>query len=510
MSMHCGVVMNAAKTITDVLFTAVSAMTVAALAVTSACSTHRSAAEEVSKAITDWHRPSILLDQGESGELPAVPSAERSVGVGITEEEEGHGRRSASPSPLQSYVRQALERNPSVRAASADARAKLERIAQVTSLPDPVLRAIVRPEPIQTAAGDMYFTLGVGQTIPLPAKLEGAGRSAAAEVRMAIERLNAVRLGVIADVEQAYYRLYLTDRSIELTEAHRQLLEELEPVLASQYRAGGAEQQDLLRIQIEIAKLRDDENRLGRRRASAAAALNQLLDYPPDRELAGTLPISPRTFDADVEQLIALAAAHNPELATFTHRAQRDREEIALARLAHWPDATIGFEWTYTEPRDPFIPPINPQTGIRPPYNDRSDGGDDNWALTLQLNLPIWLGRIEAAKREARQRLHETQHEKQAVLNKIAFRVYDAWVRVQTQQETIRLLESTLIPQAKQTYEVSLTSYQAGKTDFLTVIDNWRRLLDFELMLHREVADLEIAFSELQRQVSVQLEEKRG
>jgi outer membrane protein TolC len=484
-------------------------MVVAALVVACGCSTRRSAAEDVSKAIDDWDRPSVRLDGGESEEPPAVPSAERSVGAGITEEQEARGQRFASPSPLQSYVQEALERNPSVRAAAAAARAELERIAQVTSLPDPVLRAIVRPEPIQTAAGDMYLTLGVGQTIPLPAKLDGAGRAAAAGVRMAIERLNAVRLSVIAGVEQAYYRLYVTDRGIELTEAHRRSLEELEPVLASQYRAGGDEQQDLLRIQTEIAKLRDDESRLGRRRASAAAALNQLLDHPPARELAATRPISPRTFDADVEQLIALAAAHNPELAAFTHRAQRDREEMELARLAHWPDATIGFEWTYTEPRDPFIPPINPQTGVRPPYNDRSAGGDDNWALTLQLNLPIWLGRIEAAKREARQRLHETQHEKQVVVNMITFRVFDAWVRVQTQQETIRLLESTLVPQAKQTYDVSLTSYQAGKTDFLTVIDNWRRLLDFELMLHREVADLEIAFSELQRQVSVQLEEKR-
>jgi len=406
---------------------------------------------------------------------------------------------------LRTYVREALERSPSIHAAVANVEATLEKIPQVTSLPDPFLRMVVRPEPIQTAAGDMYFTLGVGQKIPLPARLNRAGRAAAAEVRMAIERLNATRLAVIAAVEHAYYRLYLTERSIELTKAHAQSLENLEQVLASQYRVGRVEQQDLLRIQTEIAKLRDDESRLGHRRASAVAALNRLLDYPPARELPTTQPISPQTFDADVEQLIVLAAEHNPELAVLAHQAERNREEIELARLAHWPDATIGFEWTYTEPRDPFLPPINPDTGVRPPYNDKSDEGDDNWALMLQFNLPIWLDRIEAAKREARQRLQRTRYEKQAALNRIAFRVFDAWVRVQTQQDTIRLLQSTLIPQTRQTYDVSLTAYQAGKADFLTVIDNWRRLLDFELMLHREVADLETAFSELQREVGLQL-----
>ena len=35
--------------------------------------------------------------------------------------------------------------------------------------------------------------------------------------------------------------------------------------------------------------------------------------------------------------------------------------------------------------------------------------------------------------------------------------------------------------------------------------DNWRQLLAFELMLHREIAQLEVAFSELQREVGVQL-----
>jgi outer membrane protein TolC len=62
-----------------------------------------------------------------------------------------------------------------------------------------------------------------------------------------------------------------------------------------------------------------------------------------------------------------------------------------------------------------------------------------------------------------------------------------------------------LIPQCRQTYEVSLTAYQAGRSEFLTVIDNWRRLLDFELMLHRETADLETTLSELQREVGLQL-----
>ncbi len=70
------------------------------------------------------------------------------------------------------------------------------------------------------------------------------------------------------------------------------------------------------------------------------------------------------------------------------------------------------------------------------------------------------------------------------------------------------LLETTLIPQARQTYEVSLSSYESGRIDFTDVIDNWRRLLSFDLMLHRELAGMETAFSELQREVGLELVRK--
>jgi cobalt-zinc-cadmium efflux system outer membrane protein len=467
----------------------------------SGCATYEPVKKEVSQAVEDWHRPAVQLGPREAGERSGIPAAGRSALPKTVDEQVSPERRSVPSSLLSGYVLEALERNPTVKAAAADAQAKLERIAQVTSLPDPILRAIVRPEPIQTAAGDIYFTLGVGQKIPLPGRLERAGRIAVAEVRTAVERLNAARLRVIADVEQAYYRLYLTDRSIELTRAHRQSLEDLERVLATQYQVGRAEQQDLLRIQIEIAELRDEESGLQRRRASTAAALNQLLDYPPTRELPATKRVTPQAFDTDVDQLITLAAEHNPALAILTHQAERDREEIALADLGYWPDPTIGFEWTYVEPRDAFEPAAAQSDAI----NRMSETGSDSWALMLQFNLPIWFDRLEAAKREARLKLQQTQHERHAALNMISFRIFDAWSRVQTRQDTIKLLESTLIPQCRQTYEVSLTAYQAGRSEFLTVIDNWRRLLDFELMLHRETADLETTLSELQREVGLQL-----
>jgi len=469
------------------------------------CTTYEAASRDVSQTLESWHRRPVRLDG--DGALSVGPASSKPA-PGEPADPNASATTMAQSrlaSPLHGYIMEALERNPSVKAAMANVQAKLARIPQATSLPDPMLRTLVRPEPIQTAAGDAYFTLGVGQKIPLPAKLDRAGRIAAAEVRMAIEQLNATRLRVISDVERAYYRLYVTDRSIELTATNRELLRDLEKVLASQYRVGKAQQQDLLRVQTERSNLLNDENRFRQQRVSAAAALNQLLDASPLSEVPATEPIRVAVVQAQAEELVELAKKSNPQLAGLAHQTERDRERVALADLGYWPDFDVGFEWTYLKGRDAWIPPRNSQTGMRPPVNRKSEQGDDNWALMFQVNVPIWAQRIEASKREARQNLNKTLHEQKAAANLVAFRIHDARTRVQTRQDTIKLLESTLIPQARQTYGVSLTAYQTGKADFLTVIDNWRRMLTFELMLHREVTELEIAFSGLQREVGVQL-----
>lgn len=464
------------------------------------CATFDATRRDVKRVTREWHRPRARLQSRTS------PHQSPSVAKIVV----APPKSAIQPRPVDPYIREALERNPGIQAAIAHARAKLQRIQQVTSLPDPVIRAILRPEPIQTAAGDMYFTLGVSQRFPLLAKLERAGNISAAATRVALAQLDANRVQLVSDVERAYWQIYRLDRFLEITRENRRVLEDLEGVIQTQYQVGKVPQQDLLRVQTELAKLRDDESRFVLQRSAAVAALNQLRDQPSTLVVPATEPVKPTEVAIDVQQLVALASDHNPSLAALRERSEQNREQIELAKLGYWPDLTVGFEWNYLEGREPFIPPVNPMTGVRPPYSHKSEAGDDNWAITLQINIPIWSQRVEAAQREAHQRLLATQSEVHNMKNMIAFRVYEAWSRVEAQQHTLRALESELIPQSEQTYEVTLTAYQAGETDFVTLIDNWRGWLDFELMRHRETVELETAFADLQREVGLQLIRDEG
>lgn len=458
------------------------------------CCTYPQSHKRVEETIDHWQRRQVNLSATQSppnADAPAESMKNDTDAVGLQ--------------PLDLLIRQALQRNPGLRAAAANARAKLEKIPQATALPDPIIKALVRPEPIQTAAGNVYLTLGINQTFPLPAKLHEAGNIAAAETRMALEQLNTKRIQLIADVQQAYWHIYRLDRYLEIARDNQRVLADLQQSIDAAYRVGKVQQQDLLRVQTELAKLKDDEYRYALQRTAAAAALNQLTDQPPHHPIDETAPVNVPALSSDVDYLIKLSIEHNPELAALRERIERDRRRIELARLGYWPDLTLGFEWNYLEGRDAFEPPPGMRPSSPAAINRHSETGVDNWGLLLQMNLPIWTQRIEAARREARQQAIATQSEFQAAENMIEFRVFDAWSRIEAQQHTLAVLDGELIPQARQTYDVTLTAYQGGETDFLTLIDNWRRWLDFELMRHRETVDFQIAFADLQREVGVQL-----
>ncbi len=410
---------------------------------------------------------------------------------------------------LAQLIITALERNPEIQAAEESARAAAARVPQATSLADPVVSAKVLPEPIRTAEGDNYFVLGVRQTLPVPEKLDRRGRIALQAARMAVEQVAQIRVRVIADVKRAYFQLYAIDKTTEITRQNQTLLRDLIEVTRRQVESGRP-QEDLLRAQVEHSNLETELIRLRQRRASAAAMINALLD-----RRAGTSIPTPPDFDArqsklHLERLFEHAAKHNPELRRLAARIQRDEQGLALAKLAYWPDFTLGFEWIQMDPRAAFRPPVNPDTGMRPRVPERSEDGSDNWALTLAINLPIWFERIEAAIREARHQSAASRRALAAAKNMVLYRVQDALERVAAQRDLAELFTTTIIPQAEQAYDVARAGYIAGTSDFQHVIDNWQKWLMFRIQLYRALSELERSIADLEQAVGVSVMDSSG
>jgi cobalt-zinc-cadmium efflux system outer membrane protein len=395
---------------------------------------------------------------------------------------------------VEDYVRLALQRNPSIRAAEQSVRQLANRIPQARSLDDPMFMIAPLGEMAQTAAGEVQLMTSVSQKLPLPDKLETRGRIAAADVAEAVQQLERVRLDVAADTRRAWWSLYSATRAIEVTQRSRDLLKQLTEVAESKYRAGRAAQQDVLRASVEMSRLDDELLRLEQRRTTAVAMLNRMVDRPAGSTVAPPTTRGLEPLTLELQALLDEARRSNPDIARVHERIEGYRQRLQLARLDSWPDLTLSLSYN----------PVD-STGLSPVAN-----GNDQWWVGFGLNLPIWTGRLEGAKYEAARGMLQSIATLDDVENRVAFRVQDALARAETQQRQAVLFRDVIIPQARQTVDASLSGYRAGTLSFLTLVDNWRKLFDFEVIYHDNLAALEQSLADLQQEVGHDLQRGSG
>ena len=390
------------------------------------------------------------------------------------------------------YVNLALDRNPSVLAARRDVAAIRETIPQVTSLEDPMLTDTFRPiagHNPQTASGRMPNSLTLSQDVPWPTKLNVRGEVAEQEAKMAMQRLAAEELTVAEQVRLAYYDLYFYQQAVEITRENEAVLETLAGLAEIRYRTGGS-QQDVLGVQIEQDRLRDQlieyETRLKQTQADLAALMHCSPEAEPLVAKTLDLPPVPETLDP----LVELAARCRPELRERLHAISRDQRERELARLEYYPDMTVGTGWHLITESDAISPMAN---------------GKDNFGFTLGVSLPIYRDRLRAGVREAEHRVVESARRYDAALDETFRKIRRLVLAADAAKRQLALYRDRIVPRTEQALEVSIADYPAGRTDIQQVINNYTELLAFRIQIAGFERDLGQALASLDRVVGCEI-----
>lgn len=394
----------------------------------------------------------------------------------------------------EDYVKLALLRHPAIRSAEAKVRRLHERAPQLRSLDDPMLTVVPVGEMAETAAGQVAVMTTLSQRLPLTSKLEVRGRVAELDAAQAQAELEQTRLQVAADTRRAYWSLYFAVRAMETTEKSRSLLAQMRDVADAQYRTGRRNQQDVLRATAELGSLEAELAALQQRRETAEAMLRQLIDAPASQPIETPQVVKEDEIILKRDALLARAAEDNPAIQRVSKRIAQFEAQQRLAELNRVPDLTVSLSYNIVEDR-----------GL-----SRVANGDDQWWVGFGFNLPIWAEKYDAAEREALFGRLEAASELAAERNRITFQVEDAVARLEAQREVLRLLRQRVIPDAVSAVEAAAAGYRAGTGDFLMLVDNWRKLLSYQLMEHRALADLEQALADLERAVGSQIDRRTG
>lgn len=392
---------------------------------------------------------------------------------------------------LDTLVALAMENNPEVKASAARWQMITERARQAGAHEDPMVMLRIQNALIQDPLNFTRETMtakviGISQKLPFYGKRdlmrEEADFEAEAERWVVAER----RLELQRMVKEAWYQLYLIDRSLETVAGSIRLMDDLIRLAESLYAVGKAGQQEIFQAQLERSRMEEMRIGLEQKRRSLAATLNTLAYRPVDTAIPALATITLAPVALSAAELERLAQVHRPALKALQAKMDKTGASFRLAEKDFYPDVTVSLEYMQREPA-------------------MDTPGDDMYGAQLSFNLPIQQDRRRAkiAETQAEQRM--ASQELAVLRNKIQLAISDGLAQLDRSRQLSRLYEQGILAQANSAMASAVAAYRTGKVKFSEVMASRIALFNFEREYHAAVADHQMQLAVLEGVVGTSL-----
>lgn len=373
---------------------------------------------------------------------------------------------------LRDYLEYAEAHNAGLKSSYQQMKMASEQVPQAKALPDPQLTY-----DYWTKQSDLQMkqTVGVMQTFPWFGKIDARTQAATKETSAAQQKYQAARLALFREVKEGFYEFTYLAGAIDIAKENLELMRHFEEVAQTKHMTTEASHPDVIRAQVEIAKIEDVLRGLNQLREPTASRLRTALTLPADTNLPWPKTGEFNAIEVDYERLVNTLRQKNPELASLNYEAMAAGSKIALAEKNFYPDIGVGVNWE----------------------NMDSRGGRDGVAIVFQMNLPLWRDSYSAGERQAQAQKASIEQQKIETENVLLTKAAQSLYEYRDSIRKIRLYRDTLIPKGRELLQASEAAYREGTIDFLSLIDAQRTLLDYHLSLQRAIADNQQKLAEL-------------
>ena len=326
----------------------------------------------------------------------------------------------------------------------------------------------------------------IAQKFPFPGKVKAASAIAHHNYLHHLESLDGRGRELLSELKNAYYQLFAADRLLEVSRSLESKLRAMVQGAQAKLAAGEPAGADAAQGQAELARLLAERESLKQKRQVWQAKLNQLMYQPLDQAVQLPAKLPPPRWDLPLSELEAIAERH-PQLRGARHRVEEKSWGVKAAKRDWYPDF-----------------------GAQVEYVQRPGQTEDAWTGELMMNVPLIVGKKKAAVKQAEAELAGARYSEQAVRNDVGFRVQEIYQKLQASQRMLQVTGGTLLPQVRQSLEMTQASYLAGKSYFLDSLNAARGLLQAQNDYWKAYADLAEASAELEEAVGLTREEWEG
>ncbi len=370
----------------------------------------------------------------------------------------------ANAQTLEDYFQIAAENNPGLQAKYKDFEAALQKVPQVSSLPDPTFSFGYFISPVETRVGPQRAKFSLSQMFPWFGTLEAQADAASLMADAKYQAFVDARNRLYYNVSEAYYPLVELKRLKAIEQQNIEILQSYKTIANSKFKNGVSPMTDVLRVDIMLKDAQTNLGILNKKEKPLLATFNNLLNRdelkPVVLQDSLSMKVLPENFRRDS------MLTNNPMLNAIDLKQQASEKSELAAQRQGLPSFGVGLDYALVGKRTDM---------------DVADNGKNAFMPMVSVSIPIFRKKYRAAEKEAQLMQEQYSFQKEETINSLTSGYESILFQIQQQNDLIDLYKEQIL-ETEQTLNLLFSAYGNSGKDFEEVLRMQQQLLKYEKM----------------------------
>lgn len=371
---------------------------------------------------------------------------------------------------LDDYFKIAAENNPGLQAMHKEYEAALQKVPQVSTLPDPTFSLGYGPQQAKFSLTQMFPWFGT---------LKAQGNVAALMAEAKFQNFIDARNRLYFQVASAYYPLYELKDFVRIEQENISILESYKTIATQKFKNGTGTMVDVLRVDIMLKDAQTNLSILRDKEKPLLTTLNKLLNRSENEpvQISDTLKSVILLDNYRKDSLIVA----NPKLKALDLKLQASQAAEIVAQKQGLPKLGIGLDYVLVGERTDISMPDNGKNVLMP---------------MVSISIPIFRAKYNASVKESQLMQESYTLQKQEVTNTLFSEYEMVLFQVQQQLQLISLYQQQ-IQTSQQSLNLLFTSYGNSGKEFEEVLRMQQQLLKYQKMSATALVQYHIAVEKI-------------
>ncbi len=380
---------------------------------------------------------------------------------------------------LDDYFRTAAENNPGLQARYAEFEASMQKVPQVSTLPDPTFSFGYFISPVETRVGPQRAKFSLTQMFPWFGTLKAQGDAVALMAEAKYQSFLDARNQLFYQVAAAYYPLYELSRWKQIEQKNIDILQSYKTISNSKFKNGSAPMVDVLRVDIMLKEATTSLSILNEKEKPLRTTFNKLLNRDENETVLINDSLVIESLPDNFRKDSLLTA--NPMLDALDLKIKASEASEIAAQKQGLPKVGVGLDYVLVGERTDM---------------DLAENGKNVFMPMVSLSIPIFRKKYDAAEKEAQLMRDSYVLQKRELENSLLSNYEMVWFQIQQQKQLLSLYEQQ-IQTSQQSLNLLFSSYGNSGKEFEEVLRMQQQLLKYEKMKATAEVQYQVALARL-------------